>query len=347
MAVYKPLSCCVALVALLVACVSFPASGTATPPSPTLSMPTSRPPVTLTPTKVATATAQPSPLATPTPIRYTVRPGDTLLGLAQQYRVSMAAIQLANGLYEMDMIRAGQVLDIPARPRWEGESPYWMVHLVRRGETLNGIAQTFGVTTRDLLRVNAIADPGQIAPGQPIVIPLDSLQVAASPTPVPTLTRVPPTASPSPRPATLTLLPTLVPPTVPPTVSEWPMMVVTLINQKRAAHGLPLYSVAPELMRSAQAHANDCSARGWCSHVGSDGADTKTREIRAGYTPTTWGENWMQTFDPVKAVEWWYNETPPNDPHRRNLLHTRYSEIGVGIAPAGNGYYFIADLGSR
>ena len=49
----------------------------------------------------------------------------------------------------------------------------------------------------------------------------------------------------------------------------------------------------------------------------------------------------------MKAVEWWYNETPPNDPHRRNLLHTRYSEIGVGIAPAGNGYYFIADLGSR
>jgi uncharacterized protein YkwD len=329
---------------LLVACVSFPVSGTATPAGPTLSMPTSRPPVTLTPTKVATA--QPSPLATPTPIRYTVRPGDTLLGLAQQYRVSMAAIQLVNGLGESDVLRAGQTLNVPS-PRWEGESPYWIVHLVRRGETLNGIAQTFGVTTRDLLHINAIADPGQIVPGQPIVIPLDSLQVAASPTPAPTLTRVPPTASPSPRPATSTLLPTLVPPTVPPTVSEWPMMVVTLINQKRAAHGLPLYSVAPELMRSAQAHANDCSARGWCSHVGSDGADTKTREIRAGYTPTAWGENWIQAFDPVKAVEWWYNETPPNDPHRKNLLHTRYSEIGVGIAPAGNGYYFIADLGSR
>jgi LysM repeat protein len=348
--VYKPLSCCVALVALLAACIPSPASGTATPPSSTLSAPTSQPPVMLTP-KMATATAQPSPLVTLTKTRYTVRPGDTLLGLAKQYRVSMAAIQLANSLYEADLIRAGQVLEIPTTPRWEGEETYWIVHLVRRGETLNGIAQTFGVTMRDLVRINAIADPGQIAPGQPIVIPLDSLQVTASPTPSPTpatlRTRVPLPANPSPRPATRTALPTLVPATISPDMASWPGAVVALINQKRAAHGLPPYSVAPELMRSAQAHADDCAARGWCSHVGSDGADVKTREIRAGYTPKAWGENWMQAFDPVKAVEWWYNETPPNDPHRRNVLHTIYHEIGVGVAPGENGYYFIADLGSR
>ena len=124
-------------------------------------------------------------------------------------------------------------------------------------------------------------------------------------------------------------------------------MVVALINQKRAANGLPPYSIAPELMRAAQAHANDCSARGWCSHVGSDGADTRTRDMRAGYTPKVWGENWVTAKDPVKAVEWWYNETPPNDPHRRNLLHTLYDEVGIGVAPSENGYYFIADFGNR
>jgi uncharacterized protein YkwD len=141
--------------------------------------------------------------------------------------------------------------------------------------------------------------------------------------------------------------PTLAPPTIPPEVADWPATVVTLINQKRAAHGLPPYSIAPELMRSAQAHANDCSARGWCSHVGSDGADTRTRDIRAGYTPKIWGENWVTALDPVKAVEWWYNEAPPNDPHKRNLLHTLYDEVGIGVAPSENGYYFIADFGNR
>lgn len=123
--------------------------------------------------------------------------------------------------------------------------------------------------------------------------------------------------------------------------------MIDLINQKRVAAGLPALSAAPELMRAAQAHAQDCSARGWGSHVGSDGATTQMRFQRAGYNGTAWGENWVQAFDPAGAVEWWYNETPPNDPHRKNILNTRYAEIGVGIAPAENGWYFIADFGNR
>jgi LysM repeat protein len=99
--------------------------------------------------------------------RYTVQLGDTLLGIAQQRHVSMAAIQLANSLGESDMIRAGQALDIPAGPHWEDESPYWIVHVVRGGETVTGIAQAFGLTTRDILRVNAIADAGQIMRANP------------------------------------------------------------------------------------------------------------------------------------------------------------------------------------
>jgi uncharacterized protein YkwD len=38
---------------------------------------------------------------------------------------------------------------------------------------------------------------------------------------------------------------------------------------------------------------------------------------------------------------------PPNDPHRKNLLNANYADVGIGIAPAEYGYYFIADLGSR
>jgi len=36
---------------------------------------------------------------------------------------------------------------------------------------------------------------------------------------------------------------------------------------------------------------------------------------------------------------------PPNDPHRRTLLTTWLSEIGVGVAQTSWGYYFIADFG--
>lgn len=40
------------------------------------------------------------------------------------------------------------------------------------GDTLNGIARTFGVLKEDLMRVNNIKDPNSIKPGQKLVIPI-------------------------------------------------------------------------------------------------------------------------------------------------------------------------------
>lgn len=314
------------------------------------------------PVIVPTADATGLPGDAPARIQYTVRPGDTLLGIALQQHVSMASIQLANDLGESDVLRAGQSLQLPTRPLWEGESPYWVVHTVQSGETVVGIARASGLTADDILRVNSIADPALIRPGQAIVLPLETLLAAVAPptatprptarpaathTPVAPATKTPARAAASPQ-ATPGVTPTAkVMTPVPAAVAAWPSTVAALINQKRAAHGLPALTIAPELANAAQAHAADCAKRGWCGHVGSDGADTRTREIRAGYMPTAWGENWVQAFDPVKAVEWWYNEPPGNDPHRQNILNTRYTQVGIGITPAGNGYYFIADFGSR
>lgn len=47
----------------------------------------------------------------------------------------------------------------------------------------------------------------------------------------------------------------------------------------------------------------------------------------------------------------WYpfssmDEASHNDPHRRTLLSTWVTEIGVAVVPTGRGdYYFIADFG--
>lgn len=367
---------------LVISCTRAPTpTPTSTPAErPTLAGPPSQPiPVAVLESPAAPNPTTPNTPSGPTPTssttRYTVNQGDTLLGIALRFKLSMAAIQLANGLGESDVIRAGQVLVIPGGRQWEGEIPFWVVHEVQRGETLLGIAQAYDLTTNDILRVNAIADPALIVPGQPVIIPLDALRTEAQPTPRPrpsaTFTPVPsrvvamaPTspismpagaktpvalaASPAARPATPTAVKaTLVPATVPAQVSGWAATVVALINQKRAAHGLPPLAASPELTRAAQAHANECAAKGWCSHTGADGADTRTREKRAGYDGSAWGENWVQALDPVKAVEWWYNETPPNDPHRQNLLNTRYADVGIGVASGGYGYYFIADFGRR
>jgi uncharacterized protein YkwD len=120
---------------------------------------------------------------------------------------------------------------------------------------------------------------------------------------------------------------------------------VRIINEIRAVHGLEPLSYNETLARAAQAHANDCAQRGWCSHTGSDGADIKTRILRAGYSPASWAECWAQRQTPQGAVDVWMDETPPDDPHRRTLLTTWQKEIGMGIAQTTWGYYFIADFG--
>lgn len=266
-------------------------------------------------------------------------------------------------------IFVGQTLAIPDGLTWPGESAYWSAHVVRRGETLASIAQAFGVKATDLARINGIADPSLIKAGQVLVIPVDAVVATAvlvTALPTPTLTRTPlptlkpataasllptptrsvsPLAMPSPQPATPTR--TITPSAAPSDMAGWPNTAVALINQKRAAHGLPALRISPELMRAAQAHADECKTRDWCGHVTADGADTRTRLVRAGYTPTFYGENWVQSNEPASAVNWWYNEKPPNDPHRQNLLNTHYADIGIGIAKADFGYYFIANFGNR
>ncbi len=42
----------------------------------------------------------------------------------------------------------------------------------------------------------------------------------------------------------------------------------------------------------------------------------------------------------------WFNEGP-NGPHRRAILGSAYTEVGIGVARGSWGYYFIADFGGR
>ena len=304
--------------------------------TPTL---TSPPPPPLPPTPTPTD----PPPAEPAPITHTVQRGDTLLGLAMQYDLPMAAIQLHNGMGDSTIVQVGQVLSIPPQTGWEGASRYWVVHVVKAGETLAGIARTYGLDVETLQAVNGLADAGRIQVGQELVLPLDAPAVALAPTLAPTHT---PTPTPPPPPPAAPPPPTAAPAAPPPPdIAAWPYETVRIINQVRAAHGLGPLAYNETLAQAAQAHANDCIQRGWCSHIGSDGSNVKTRILRAGYEPTGWAECWAQSQSPQHAVDMWMDEVPPDDPHRRTLLSTWLSEIGLGVAKTTWGYYFIADFG--
>jgi uncharacterized protein YkwD len=185
------------------------------------------------------------------------------------------------------------------------------------------------------------------------VVPLDAPAMAPVPTRPPT---PPPAATPTPGPmmastvvsstaATPSPVPIVAPVAPPPaSAADWPHEIVRLINEVRAQYGLPPLAYNETLAQVAQAHANDCLQRGWGSHTGSDGSNIKTRMLRAGYDPIRWSECWAQTQSPQAAIDIWMDEVPPNDPHRRTILSSALTEIGVGVVQPDWGYYFFADF---
>jgi LysM repeat protein len=54
-----------------------------------------------------------TPTVSPTPIVYVVKSGDTLLGIALEYGVSVEALQAANGIEDPQYLRVGQELLVP------------------------------------------------------------------------------------------------------------------------------------------------------------------------------------------------------------------------------------------
>jgi len=299
---------------------------------------------------------------------HTVSPGDTLLGLALKYGLPMAAIQLQNDLGTSLMLQAGQVLEIPPVVGWEGASPFWVVYEVQAGDVLSTIAADYGFDVATLQNVNGLADADLLSIGQALILPLDAPaehvlaqnRPTATPAPLPAATQViaaaaapvatadVTTVSAAPATATLTPSPPVAAPVLPADVAEFPAAIFRLINEQRAAYGLAPLAWNATLARAAQLHADDCYARGWCSHTGSDGSTMKERIIRQGYDPVRWSECWAWYATPEMAVAMWMDETPPNDPHRRTILSTWLTEVGVGVVPASNGrgYYFIADFGT-
>ncbi len=341
------------LLALLASCAAEPASTLVTPtasaaPSAAPTRPPTLSPISTSPPEAAAPPTKPPP-AEPIFIERTVQAGDTLLGLATEYDVPMAAIQLHNRMGDSTVVQMGQVLSIPPRAGWEGASRFWVVHVVKAGETLIGIARTYGLKAEILKSVNGLTDADLIGIGQELVLPLDAPVVARAPistaTPVPLPTPIL-DATFSPTPTASSPPPTAVPAAPPPAdVATWPYETVRLINEIRAQHSLPPLAYNETLALAAQGQANDCAQRGWCSHTGSDGSDIKTRILRTGYDPASWAECWAQRKTPQGTVDIWMDEVPPNDPHRRTLLTTWLSEIGVGVAQTNWGYYFIADFG--
>ena len=100
---------------------------------------------------------------------YTVRSGDTLSEIANKYNVTVQSIALENGISNPNIIYVGQVLRIET-VRYNVHATGNIIYLIRQGDTLSGIAQRYGTTVNELVRLNDIQNPNLIYVGEKLRI---------------------------------------------------------------------------------------------------------------------------------------------------------------------------------
>lgn len=122
--------------------------------------------------------------------------------------------------------------------------------------------------------------------------------------------------------------------------NEYEMQVLALINQARAEQSLPALTLQSQLSAAAFAHSQDMGCNDFIDHTGSDGSSWATRIQAQGYAYSYASEN-IYVGDPdfggtpQGAFNWWMN----SDVHRKNILSTKVTEIGIGYAFVANSTY--------
>jgi LysM repeat protein len=118
---------------------------------------------------------------------YTIAKGDTLSGIAQNHKITVAALVAANPAIEPTKLQVGKVIHIPApaapsttvsaapQPATGGEEPY----TVKSGDTLSKIASLKHTTVRALRAANNLKTDS-IKVGQKLVIPKTAATVATN-----------------------------------------------------------------------------------------------------------------------------------------------------------------------
>jgi LysM repeat protein len=122
---------------------------------------------------------------------YTVKPGETLYGIARAFGSSVAELQRLNKL-ETPAVRVGQVIVVPESATAKPSAP--VSHQVQVGETLYAIARKYAVDVEGLQRLNKLESP-VVKVGQTLLIPSVVKPAVSSPDVKPVVTLKPTVSS--------------------------------------------------------------------------------------------------------------------------------------------------------
>ena len=165
---------------------------------------------------------------------------------------------------------------------------------------------------------------------------------APTPTPEPTKPTPEPTKpTPAPEPTTPAPAPTPEPtkptPAPAPTTGEfsaYQQEVLNIVNKERTSRGLSALKFNAELAKVATTKSQDMIDRGYFDHNSPTYGSPFDMMKKFGITYKSAGENIaMGQKTPQEVMTAWMN----SDGHRKNILNSSFTEIGIGIAKDKNG----------
>lgn len=119
---------------------------------------------------------------------YTVKAGDTLAGIAQQFNVSLPAVIDLNPDLDPDLISVGQEIlippssvQIPAGATGPGSSDGSLEYTVVEGDTLASIAQRHNTTVAAIVAENNLENADVIRVGDILRLPASAAATSAAP----------------------------------------------------------------------------------------------------------------------------------------------------------------------
>ncbi|WP_210365115.1 CAP domain-containing protein [Bacillus sp. REN3] len=116
-------------------------------------------------------------------------------------------------------------------------------------------------------------------------------------------------------------------------LSAYEQKVVELTNQERAKYGLKALAIDNELSKVAREKSRDMQSKGYFSHTSPTYGSPFDMMKKFGITYRSAGENIaMGQRSPEEVVKAWMN----SDGHRKNILSSNFTHIGVGHVANGN-----------
>ena len=120
--------------------------------------------------------------------------------------------------------------------------------------------------------------------------------------------------------------------------------LLALLNDQRAAAGVPALTLNAQLSAAAQAHSEDQACNNFISHTGSNGSSIQQRIAAAGYS-SSYSIEIIAVGGPADAMAQWNDDAL----HRSAIINRSVSEVGIGWADSPNSVYgghFTVDLAS-